>query len=134
MGYGFYVLPDGREAGYGVEAAQDLDGCETEINRGLGYLCGDMPDGHRDSSDPGCGRYFCGEHESLHSCPNPLGYCICGEPKRPRRALRRRMRRGMTTEVPPAYGQPISRFTGGCAATWTPPDDDDTEPPTREGM
>lgn len=74
MGFAYYVLPDGREAGYGVEATCDAEGCETRIDRGLGYLCGDSPDGWRDESEPGCGRYFCGAHEFDHDCPNPDGY------------------------------------------------------------
>lgn len=71
MGYGSYTLPDGREAGYLVDAECDADGCATVIDRGLGYLCGEMPDGHRDPDDHGCGRYFCGEHERQHDCPAP---------------------------------------------------------------
>lgn len=71
MGYGYYVLPDGREAGYGVEAECDVPGCAVKIDRGLGYLCGRSPDGHRDSDEYGCGRYFCGEHMGRHDCPNP---------------------------------------------------------------
>lgn len=71
MGYGYYILPDGREAGYGVEAECDQPGCIAPIDRGLGYLCGDEPDGHRDPSEPGCGEYFCPDHESTHNCPNP---------------------------------------------------------------
>jgi hypothetical protein len=73
MGYGYYLLPDGREAGYGVSAECDRDGCTTQIDRGLGWLCGSMPDGHRDESEPGCGRYFCGEHTADHDCPNEWG-------------------------------------------------------------
>lgn len=73
MGYGYYVLPDGREAGYGVEAECDAEGCTERIDRGLGYLCGDNPDGWRDPDDWGCGRYFCETHGSRHDCPNPIG-------------------------------------------------------------
>lgn len=71
MGYGYYVLSDGREAGYGVEAECDATGCTAKIDRGLGYLCGDSPDGWRDCDAPGCGNYFCGSHEDKHDCPNP---------------------------------------------------------------
>jgi hypothetical protein len=73
MGYSYYVLPDGREAGYGVEATCDRDGCEEQIDRGLGFLCGQHPDGHRTDGDPGCGRYFCTArwHDADHDCPNP---------------------------------------------------------------
>lgn len=73
MGYGSYILPDGREAGYMVDATCDKDGCETEIDRGLGYLCGRFPNGHRDDNEPGCGNYFCLEHQDAHDCPNPDG-------------------------------------------------------------
>lgn len=71
MGYGYYVLSDGREAGYGVEAECDFEGCSERIDRGLGYLCGDNPDGWRDEDDPGCGDYFCAAHEFVHDCLNP---------------------------------------------------------------
>lgn len=59
MGYAFYEAVD-RPAGYGVLATCDKRGCEAEIDRGLGYLCGDEPDGHGRST--GCGFYFCDEH------------------------------------------------------------------------
>lgn len=58
MGYAHYVLPNGREAGYAVEAACDEPGCEAEIDRGLAYLCGVEPGGSEDS----CGDYFCEDH------------------------------------------------------------------------
>jgi hypothetical protein len=76
MGYGYYILPDGREAGYNVEAECDAPGCTVMIDRGLGWLCGRDPDGHRDPSEPGCGLYFCGEHLGFdaHHCTNPDGY------------------------------------------------------------
>lgn len=73
MGYAHYTLPDGREAGYSVEAECDKDGCTEQIDRGLGYLCGSAPDGWRDFEEPGCGRYFCGQHSVDHDCPNPNG-------------------------------------------------------------
>lgn len=73
MGYSYYVLPDGREAGYAVDAVCDYPDCEEEIDRGLGYLCGIAPDGWRDPKAPGCGKYFCSAHlfEGTHDCPNP---------------------------------------------------------------
>lgn len=71
MGFGYYLLPDGREAGYGVEAGCDRDGCTERIGRGLGYLCGDNPDGYRDPDEPGCGNYYCDLHDADHDCPNP---------------------------------------------------------------
>lgn len=58
MGYGYYTLVDGREAGYNVTATCDEPGCNEEIDRGLYYLCGENPL----SPDPGCGGYFCGKH------------------------------------------------------------------------
>ncbi|MGQ3384478.1 hypothetical protein [Glutamicibacter sp. TV12E] len=71
MGYGFYTLPDGREAGYNVEAECDKDACETKIDRGLGYLCGENPDGWRDADEPGCGNYYCEAHRyDDHECTN----------------------------------------------------------------
>lgn len=71
MGYAYYQLPDGREAGYGVEAECDHSDCEARIDRGLGYLCGDKPDGHREFDAPGCGKYFCPSHMPNHACANP---------------------------------------------------------------
>lgn len=71
MGYSYYELPDGREAGYGVTAVCDQPGCAVRIDRGLGCLCGFRPDGHRGPEEPGCGRYFCGRHEHDHGCTNP---------------------------------------------------------------
>jgi hypothetical protein len=71
MGYGFYTLPDGREAGYLVDAECDKEGCTEEIDRGFDYLCGDAPDGHRSFDEPGCGLYFCWTHQDDHDCPNP---------------------------------------------------------------
>jgi len=58
MGYAYYTLPDGREAGYGVEATCDAPDCSTEIDRGLAYLCGENPLG----DEYGCTGYFCDKH------------------------------------------------------------------------
>ena len=72
MGYANYTLPDGREAGYGVDAECDASGCSEQINRGMGYLCGEDPDGWRDEDKPGCGKYFCEPHlHGEHACPKP---------------------------------------------------------------
>ena len=60
MGYGTYLLPDGREAGYNVDAVCDEPGCTQQIDRGLAYLCGDRPLGL--GLTTGCGGYFCGDH------------------------------------------------------------------------
>jgi hypothetical protein len=60
MGYGFYMV-DRRPAGYMVLATCDRRGCDAEIDRGMGYLCGAEPgQGH---AEPGCGRYYCEDHE-----------------------------------------------------------------------
>jgi hypothetical protein len=70
MGLAHYILSDGREAGYGVEATCDREDCAARIDRGLDYLCGDTPDPGFD--EPGCGRYFCHDHldSHRHDCPN----------------------------------------------------------------
>ncbi len=71
MGYSYYTLPDGREAGYGVEATCDSPVCEAQIDRGMGYLCGEAPNGWRDEDEPGCGKYYCGQHSFNHQCTHP---------------------------------------------------------------
>lgn len=71
MGYSYYTLPDGREAGYAIDAECDLPGCHTQINRGLDYLCGRYPFGHKDSDESGCGNYYCEDHRYQHDCPTP---------------------------------------------------------------
>jgi hypothetical protein len=48
----------GRDIGYGVPAACDHPGCDVEIDRGLGYVCGGEPYG----GEMGCGLFFCSEH------------------------------------------------------------------------
>lgn len=58
MGYAFYDTPMG-EAGYSVEDICHKEGCDEEIDRGLGFLCGNTP-GQAD--EYGCGRWFCGDH------------------------------------------------------------------------
>lgn len=71
MGYGQYLLNDGREAGYTVTAECDKPGCSVVINRGLDYLCGESP-GLDPDTEYGCGRYFCAKHQGdWHGCPNP---------------------------------------------------------------
>lgn len=60
MGYGFYIL-GGRAKGYMVLATCDRRGCRADIDRGLGFLCGDSPH-ELYSDDPGCGRYYCDKH------------------------------------------------------------------------
>ncbi len=58
MGWGTCVNSEGRDCGYMIDAICDFDGCESEIDRGLAYVCGDMHDG----GEFGCGRYFCYDH------------------------------------------------------------------------
>lgn len=58
MGWGYGHNDEGREIGYNVEAKCDKPGCDKDIDRGLGYVCGGMHDG----GDIGCGKYFCGNH------------------------------------------------------------------------
>lgn len=73
MGWGYGVLPDGREVGYSVEAVCEAPGCGAEIDRGLGCLCGTM---HGQDDGEGCGHYFCGEH-LFFGAPNQMcGPCL----------------------------------------------------------
>ena len=59
MGWAYCGKDDrGREIGYGIIATCDQRGCDTVIDRGLGYCCGPMHGGE----EGGCGRYFCGTH------------------------------------------------------------------------
>lgn len=61
MGYMFYMLGDGREAGYGVEATCDHEACNAPIDRGMSYLCGELTR-KGDGGEHGCGGYFCETH------------------------------------------------------------------------
>ena len=70
MGWGYYLLTDGREAGYDVSAECDAVDCHEAIDRGLGYLCGTLPES---ISEDGCGYYFCTSHDGNHGCT--YGYC-----------------------------------------------------------
>lgn len=75
MGYGYYTVDLGRPAGYMVLATCDKRGCENEIDRGLGYLCGNDPG--QFGGGPGCGRYYCEDHGGWvgprGGCPHPRG-------------------------------------------------------------
>jgi len=75
MGYACYeVYRNGEkiDAGYGVEAVCEEDGCAAGIDRGLYHLCGNMPGG----DEYGCGGYYCGEHLYLGSgAPVDEGLC-----------------------------------------------------------
>lgn len=75
MGYAHYeITRNGEtiEAGYAVDAVCDQEGCTTEIDRGLGYLCGETPGG----TEHACGGYFCSEH--LYIPPNGETGYLCG--------------------------------------------------------
>lgn len=48
-----------RDIGYGVPAFCDHPDCDTEIDRGLAFVCGGQPYGGQD----GCGLYFCPRHQ-----------------------------------------------------------------------
>lgn len=48
-----------RDIGYGVPAQCDHHGCDEQIDRGLGYVCGGEPYG----GDVGCGLYVCSKHQ-----------------------------------------------------------------------
>jgi len=71
MSLAYYILPDGREAGYGVAAECDDSQCHQLIDRGRGYLCGDNPLGRKEDDEAGCGNYFCLVHLPDHRCPVP---------------------------------------------------------------
>lgn len=65
-----------RDIGYGVPAYCDHPGCKAEIDRGLGYVCGDDLYG----GERGCGLFFCADHQ--------VGYdqtCACCAPKKRRK-------------------------------------------------
>ncbi len=53
-----FSLKWNRDVGYGVPAYCDHPGCKAEIDRGLGYICGDDIGG----GEHGCGLFICGEH------------------------------------------------------------------------
>lgn len=59
-----------RDVGYGVPAYCDHPKCKAEIDRGLGYICGDGPYGESDEDgQDGCGLFFCDEHGGGSRCP-----------------------------------------------------------------
>jgi hypothetical protein len=66
-----------RDIGYGVPAYCDHPGCEREIDRGLGYVCGGQPYG----GDHGCGLYFCEKHGGGVLCERCAGQRDPFEPK-----------------------------------------------------
>lgn len=52
-----------RHVGYGVPAMCDQPECNTEIDRGLAFVCGGQ---QMYGGENGCGLHFCGEHKSYH--------------------------------------------------------------------
>ena len=72
MGYAVYEDRDAHDrgverwAGYGVPAICDQPGCDEEIDRGMGFKCGDLGEDnfgeHRGGDCMGCGLYFCRAH------------------------------------------------------------------------
>jgi hypothetical protein len=67
MGYSVYEEPGhARWAGYGVPAECDWPNCETEINRGMAYMCAGHAwievGGEFIAVEEGCGLFFCGRH------------------------------------------------------------------------
>lgn len=61
-----------RDIGYGVPAHCDHPGCKTEIDRGLGYVCGGAPFG----GESGCGLFVCSEHQRANSkCDQLCQHC-----------------------------------------------------------
>ena len=48
-----------RDIGYGVPSICDHPDCNEEIDRGLGYVCGNGVYGGED----GCGLFFCSKHQ-----------------------------------------------------------------------
>ena len=61
-----------RDIGYGVPANCDHPGCNAEIDRGLGYVCGGEPYG----GEHGCGLFVCSEHTHANSkCDQLCQHC-----------------------------------------------------------
>lgn len=79
MGWSVGKNNEGRDVGYGVPAYCDHPGCNEEIDRGLGYICGSEPDG----GDDGCGRFFCGKHMLAYQ---HCAKCVAGEDPFPAKA------------------------------------------------
>jgi hypothetical protein len=69
-----------RDIGYGVPSICDAPGCDTEITRGLSFVCGSDPYG----GEHGCGLYFCHAHlfyrtprgsdRAIQNCPRCIAY------------------------------------------------------------
>lgn len=69
----------GRPVGYGVTAFCDHPKCSKQIDRGLGYACGDM---HGDL-EYACEKYFCEDHRKdfivVDCIAGVTGVCVCSE-------------------------------------------------------
>lgn len=72
MSWAYGTNNSGREIGYGVETICDEINCETKIDCGLAYVCGDMHDG----GEHGCGKYFCYEHLLMGKGPQLCRKCF----------------------------------------------------------
>jgi hypothetical protein len=59
-----------RDIGYGVPAVCDHPDCNSEIDRGLYYVCGGEPFG----GEEGCGLFFCDEH-MIATVPHKCNRC-----------------------------------------------------------
>ncbi len=64
-----------RDVGYGVPATCDHPDCDTEIDRGLGHVCG----GDIYGGEEGCGLFFCCGHLSYATGPQQCDRCIAGD-------------------------------------------------------
>jgi len=77
MGYGVYNY-SGRWQGYDVPATCDQPDCGADIDRGLGYMCGEEP-----GSEKGCGLFFCSDHlyyNEVDGDPQMCQRCCDDEP------------------------------------------------------
>ena len=54
-----------RDIGYGVPSVCDFPTCNTQIDRGIGYVCG----GDVQGGEWGCGLYFCESHLQYNKVP-----------------------------------------------------------------
>ncbi len=74
MGYAV-GFQDDRWIGYGVPAECDHPDCAVKIDRGMGYVCGDVW-GETDAE--GCGLFFCTKHGGGSLCER------CDPPSEPK--------------------------------------------------
>lgn len=80
MGYASYTVTrrgEEIEAGYAIEDTCNEKGCAATIDRGLDYLCGELPGG----GENGCGGYFCGEHLFRSDPDGRCARCLAAEEK-----------------------------------------------------